>query len=477
MTIMSAGSRTSLGKKMAIDAGAESLAATPPPDDRAVASRPAPPSRGVGRWLRSLIGIREDVLDWLPANRPHYTLFGMIVLNTGIMAAAAMFTALTKIVSARGLALVPGALLWGWIILSIDRWLIASTHGVHHGRRFWIFAPRLVLAVLIALTIAEPLMLLIFQPALNRQVRAVQAKDLVSYESKLTTCNPVSGAAPRPGTCAGYQLSIPNPPNAVNQELSNTRKQDGQVQQEVNKIQSRLAVLRTKAQGECAGAKGPGLTGIPGVGWQCRRDWEAVTSYRDTSGLSGKLSLLRSLDQRVKDLTATASTAQATYAENVNGKIRQAVAAKKSSQRGTIGLIDEWKALEQISAQSTFVFFAHWLIWLVLIALDCLPILAKLISGATAYDRRLTRQLQSDENIYEVELRLREMNHTADKEVAIQLGEISKQERIRRIGEEERVGRAQRDGDLIAKVQELANKWIREDRDLGPHGNASAEYS
>ena len=35
--------------------------------------RPAPPSTGPARWLRALAGVREDVLDWVPEDRPRYT--------------------------------------------------------------------------------------------------------------------------------------------------------------------------------------------------------------------------------------------------------------------------------------------------------------------------------------------------------------------------------------------------------------------
>lgn len=65
---------------------------------------PARPEHGVPRLLRRLAGIREDVLDWVPEERPRYTRLGLIVANTGIMAAAAMLIALTSVIS------VP----WAW---------------------------------------------------------------------------------------------------------------------------------------------------------------------------------------------------------------------------------------------------------------------------------------------------------------------------------------------------------------------------
>jgi hypothetical protein len=447
---------------MAIDVST-TTAATPPAEPADRPGRPAAPERGPWRWLRLLVGIREDVLDWVPANRPHYTAFGIIVLNTGLLAAAAMFSALTKIVSAPLAALVPAAMLWGWIILSIDRWLIASTHGVHQTKRFVVFAPRLVLAALIALTIAEPLTLRIFQPALDRQVRTTQANALVAYQSALTKCNPVSGRIVASKTCSGLHLSLANPPGSMEHEYAVDLAQLTSLQQKISAAQRRITHLTMFARDECAGVSGRGLTGIPGVGWQCRKDYAAVTSYRNSSGLGSNQRQLKGLDRKIANLAPQVANAQQNYANEVHTAISKKVAAWQKGQQGIIGLVDEWQALGVLSAKSNFVLFAHWLIWLILIALDCLPITAKIISGATAYDRLLTSQLRSDERIHDVDLRLREQRATADKDVAIEFSQITKQERIRRIGEDERVGRAQRETDLLFKVQDLADQWIRED--------------
>src|SRR6266566_4564826 len=222
---------------MAIDIEGASAAASSA-DLPAGRYRPALPDPAIGRWMRVLCGIREEILDWVPEERPRYTGFGIIVLNTGCLATLAMFTALTKIVAAPPLALVPVALMWGWIILSIDRWLISSTHGVHRASRLpMIFAPRIVLAILLALSIAEPLTLRIFQPALDREVRDNQATQLINYESQLKSCNPSTGVPVSAPRCNGYRLSIQDPPTGVQSELTNAQQQQTRIQGEVTAIE------------------------------------------------------------------------------------------------------------------------------------------------------------------------------------------------------------------------------------------------
>src|SRR5262249_45269378 len=155
---------------------------------------------------------------------------------------------------------------------------------------------------------AEPLTLWIFQPALNREVHQFQATQLGNYESWLKSCNPPSGIPVSARRCAGAGLSIQDPPASVLQELSNAREQQASMQSEVKSIEKGVSRLRTKAQGECAGARGPGLTGIPGVGWQCRKDWVAVRAYQASSGLAGKVRTLHSLNSRVQRLIKKAGT-------------------------------------------------------------------------------------------------------------------------------------------------------------------------
>ena len=149
--------------------------------------RPVLPDHGPGRWFRACAGIKEDVMDWSPAERAKYTGLGIIVLNTGCLAAFAMFTALGKIVAAPAFALVPLALIWGWIIFSVDRWLITSTHGVRGLSRVLIFIPRLLLAILLAVTIAEPLTLRIFQNTLDSTPRPPGPSSLTSTKA---SCRP-----------------------------------------------------------------------------------------------------------------------------------------------------------------------------------------------------------------------------------------------------------------------------------------------
>ncbi|MGH3169547.1 MAG: DUF4407 domain-containing protein, partial [Trebonia sp.] len=400
--------------------------------------------------------------DWTPSERAKYTGLGVIVLNTGLLAAFAMFTALGKIVSAPALTLVPITLVWGWMIFSVDRWLITSTHGVSGVSRVLIFIPRLVLAVLLAFTIAEPLTLRIFQNTLNATVATTRTERLQTYQSHLQTCNPVSGQWDTSPACAGYHLTVANPPNAVQQKLANAEQQEVQLKSAINSEEAQEQKLTFIEQGECAGTAGLDMSGQAGNGPLCSQDRKIANAYVQQSGLPAQQARLIALQAQVSALTQQTGTAQQIYASQLHTAITNAVAARRQDLGNQIGIIDEWTALEQLSSQSSFVFFGHWLLVLVMIALDCLPVLAKLMSGSSSYDQLLASQRASDERVYELDLRFREETATVDKEVGIYLTEIRKRDCIRNLDKEERVRSVQGETDGLEDVRDLAARWIRE---------------
>jgi hypothetical protein len=424
--------------------------------------RPVLPDHGPGRWFRACAGIKEDVMDWSPAERAKYTGLGIIVLNTGCLAAFAMFTALGKIVSAPAFALVPIALVWGWIIFSVDRWLIASTHGVRGLSRVLIFIPRLLLAILLAFTIAEPLTLRIFQNTLDSTALTTRTKELNQYESQLQTCNPVSGQWVSSAACDGYHLTVASPPYAIQQKLATAKQQQAQLESVIGTEGAQEQKLTSIAQGECAGTAGTNMTGTAGDGPRCKADWAAADAYAQQSGLATKQAQLAALQTSIAGIIQQAGAAQQTYGSQLHAAITAAVATRQKDQAKQIGIIDEWNALELLSSQSAFVFFGHWLLVLVMMALDCLPVLAKLMSESSTYDELIAEERASDERVHATDLRFREETTTVDKEVEIYLAKMRKRDRKRDLDQEERVRNAQGDTDGLDDVRALAAQWLRD---------------
>ena len=113
---------------------------------------------------------------------------GGIVLGTGMLAALAMFFAISKVFENNIIAGIIG-LFWGLIIFNLDRFIVSST-GKGDGKDTISFselihaAPRLAMAIVIGITIAAPLEIKIFEKEIKQQWQEMARADLVTYKNE-----------------------------------------------------------------------------------------------------------------------------------------------------------------------------------------------------------------------------------------------------------------------------------------------------
>jgi hypothetical protein len=225
----------------------------------------------------------------------------------------------------------------------------------------------------------------------------------------------------------------------------------------VDNLNGQWVELERIARNECGGTSGQGLTGVPGDGPECRRNRQVADQYRIDSQLDKHQADLTALNQQLVTLADSLATAQQTAGRQISAAITEKVDAKRAAQ-GNIGILDEDKALGQLSDRSFFVFIAQWLVRLLLIAIDCLPVLAKMMSGTTAYDALVSRQIEAGKRLHEKNLSLRERNDTADTEVQLRRAEHELHEKMAIINEADRAARARREADLETEISKLAAK-------------------
>jgi len=441
---------------MSVDTEAPSRGALPP-DVPLGTYRPVDPHRGLGRRLRALAGVREEILDWVPEERPRYTRLGAIIFNTGLLAGVSLLVALSNLSTVSWILLLPAGLLWAYVIISFDGWLISSTHGMLGGGKAKVFVPRLVISVLMGAVIAEPLVLWVFQPAIHKEVLDGRQNELSAYESQYRLCNPEGAPALKTDDCADYQLTIKDSPEAAKQELDKAVSNRNAAKSEYDALYAQWDGLEKLARAECSGAKGDGLTGVAGDGPECDRNREVADRFRSDNQLDKRQADLTAANGRIDTLTKDLGTAQQTAGQQIS----EAITAKVTSMRdhqGVIGILDEDDALGRLSDRSALVFVAQWLVRLLLIAIDCLPALTKLMSGSTAYDVLVSRQVEVARRLHDRHVTLRERQDTADNDVWLQRTEYHLRTRIDSIEEADRSARARRESDLDAEIDKLAAK-------------------
>ncbi|GIH98209.1 hypothetical protein Pta02_02180 [Planobispora takensis] len=114
------------------------------------------------------------------------------------------------------------------------------------------------------------------------------------------------------------------------------------------------------------------------------------------------------LKAELDSLATDHATAETERAATLSEKIAEHVEEKKRAYTD-IGLLDRWEALGTVAGQSGMVNFAHWLLRIIFVLLDCMPIISKMLNGKTEYDRLLTQELRASSACHEAEL-----HHPAD---------------------------------------------------------------
>jgi hypothetical protein len=428
----------------------EPLPARPP-------HRPAPHGDGFGRWLRARIGVDEETLRWAPEVRPHYTKIGLLVLTTSVLAAASMLTALVKFVDVYWLLLVPIAAFWGWVIFVVDSWLITTMHGSQKvGGAFWL---RLVLAALLGLIIAEPLLLKVFEPAIHRQVAATRTLEYAARQSSLKACNPVPYRelnAAEHDKCNERKLllTVPSDPAGISVDIDTKQRERDLKQTKLDADKKTLQKLRDTAGLECNGHKGQGLSGVFGNGPRCKDANQNAETFPAQNRLDERQQEINLLGDKINELIDRRNAVERDYADEMN----QAIKAQLPPMTGDIGLPEEHKALGVLSSQSGLVLAGSWLLRLLLVVLDCLPVASKRLAGPTPYDRMITRRLAVNEEIFELDNELLRQRDRMPREK--ELSELNQLDRARqwdRDVEEENV-RIRQDKELNRRIDEYARR-------------------
>jgi hypothetical protein len=425
----------------------------------------APPSHGPGKWLRGLIGVDEKLLDRVWEERPRYSCLGAIVLGTATMAALSMLDALDQIFGPVWPLLVVIALFWGTFICGIDRWLIASTHGAN-SRRWGIFAPRIFLALMFGVIIATPLVLTVFGSEVVSQAQNDQSNALLAYESQLKRCNPLpdqpaedSTVAQSPG-CARFYVQVGNPAVGTDQAIASEVSQRNKLNSVIAGDNQEIANLNTIARDECNGVKGPGLSGIVGVGPNCITDRQKANNFTSSSDVAELQSEATRLDSQIAGQTVTAGQQTQSYATNISNTIARLVATKKQEQ-GRIGLLNRIDALGELAAAHFVIAAAAVLLGIFIIVVDCLPVLSKMMSGTTRYDQILEFRLRIAERMAAEAMKVTERRATSRDEVELNKIESQVHAELDRIDEASRFDRAKRDAELDRKIAYLAAEYRR----------------
>ncbi|WP_375385303.1 DUF4407 domain-containing protein [uncultured Microbacterium sp.] len=375
------------------------------------------------RLLAILGGARGAVLDDVPSETSRFVQMFFVLAGTAVVSALSMFFALLTGVRITPWAAVPIALVWALIIFNLDRFLTSTMHST---RNVWkligLAIPRVIMAALIGIVVAEPLVLQAFHNDIAREVTSSNVVQAQTDQDAVTTgpekqaldaasarvaalenqaaTGIVAGTSPTSAESASAQQTV----DQLTQQLADQQKV----------IDQSRALYQCELTGQGAGTV-PGCTGVVGDGASSDAAQaqlaQAQSSYDALAvQLQQAQTALAAANSASTDAAATSAAQNTQQANDELPAARQQYDAALAAYNNraaevaggnaeAVGLLSQMGALERLSAREPSLLWAHWLIAALFFMIELLPVLVKVLTSygdPTVYERAEAMHHQVD---------------------------------------------------------------------------------
>jgi Domain of unknown function (DUF4407) len=355
-------------------------------------------SRRKPGFLILVSGARQEVLDRCPSERIKFQSLGWAILITCCMATVSMWFALTSAMGFSPVLSLPIAILWGLIIMGIDRWLVTSM-PLDGKRKLLVAAPRLALALLLGSLISTPIVLRIFESEINNQVSVIKENNEAAFLSSQQS----SAVQAR---VTKWQKTVTNLEQVIDskgvQAINPASDPDVQGLSTQLTSERTVAIADYKAwqcqlYGGCGAPKGSGPL--------------AAASQRRYEGDEAEITKLTSeIQTREQSLQDTSASSQASRLQQAQSQLPSAQAELNAAQgeensllsnftgtnNAANGLLIRLKALDQLSAGNSTLQTARVLLFLLFLVIEILPVTVKLLQPKGNYEKILLQEVEQE---------------------------------------------------------------------------------
>ena len=403
----------------------------------------------------------------MPEERPRYTWYGALVVNTALLSAISMVLALSSFRSDLPLAAVLGvAVVWFWVILALDSWLVSSTHGT--GVRKWTLLVRFFLSVLLGLFIAEPILFQIFDKEIRQEIAVGNEQRVADYRGMLVSCNPTDGAATTDrAECARYQLKVAGSPAELARQIDTNGDRAAALRTQVADINKTLNDKLATEQRLCGPKYWISRGGVRDVTITCERARKATSEYEKNSKVKTYEKQLEGMVAQGRTLSARKDRAadgyQPALQKAIDDKTRQ-----RAADLDTDGILTRAHGLKEVAGSDGFALFLTIVLHLLLLCLDAMPVLAKVLSGSTVYDTLLGARHRTSRKLYSEELEVQQTCARLEHDVRRHRVQLDTADRMSRLDQEHQRARAER------AAAERAELDARMERNMRTRGTGTA---
>jgi hypothetical protein len=353
---------------------------------------------GFTRFLWWLATAEESLLKDCTVDRNRYSIIGLTVMGTWLFATLAWTYFFSTVVPDIFIAVLLGIFM-GAIILGIDRALIKGIDK-YNKRKFWPFMFRGLLAMTIGLFMAQPALLYLF----NKEV-----KQQISFDNEQRRKD--------------KRIQQDTFYVAQKKELE-TRKQG--LQQQLSVKYNEVATARNNFIAETDGTGGTGKIGVAAVAAAKRNEYEKLD--REYQQLNADLQpQIRSADSSLSAIEVSIQQEQKAFNELLND-----------------GFLTRIQALNNLVKSNTALQYRYYLLVVILLLIELMPVIAKTLLPAGVYDEKVRLRQELETSIANSnnskELQLKEMyNQLAfeqDQELIRNFFETTQEHRKEKVSQE-----------------------------------------
>jgi hypothetical protein len=352
----------------------------------------------IGRFLIGISGARIEVLRRCPTERIKFQSLGWAILITSGMATVSMWFALTSAMGFNPGLSFPVALLWGFVIMGIDRWLVTSM-PLDGKRKFLIAAPRLALAILLGSLISTPIVLRIFQSEINNQISIIKENNEAAF---LTSQQ--RGAVQARVTTA--QAKVTNLEQVIdsNGAVAIDPASDPVVQGLTTQLVNERKVAATDYHAwQCqlyGGCGAPVGSGPLAAASKARYEADEAQISTLTGEIQAREQQLQSnsTDSEASRLQQAKSALPAAQAQLAAAQAEESSLLNnfQATNSATNGLLIRLKALDQLSADDSTLQLARLLLFLLFLVIEVLPVTVKLLQQPGNYEQILRKEIANE---------------------------------------------------------------------------------
>jgi Domain of unknown function (DUF4407) len=349
-------------------------------------------------FLIAISGARLRVLARCPTERTKFQTLGWVILITCGMATASMWFALTSAMGFDPVFSFPIAVLWGLIIMGIDRWMVTSM-PLDGKRKFLVAAPRVALALLLGSLISTPIVLRIFESEINNQISIIKEQSEAAFLTSQQHSSIVARVSEWQTAVRNYQGVIDSkgaqPINsATDPEVEGLTKQ---LNSERKLAAADYHAWQCQLYGDCGSPQGSGPLALASEGRYKADESEIALLTSQINTRTRQLQAANAgsdssrLQQAQAALPAATSELAAATAEQTS-----LTSNFQTTNSAANGLLIRLKALDQLSTGDATLQAVRILLFLLFLVIEVLPVTVKLLQQQGNYEKILRQEINKE---------------------------------------------------------------------------------